>query len=453
MGLVPGALWGFSVNLQTSGWQAIFSPLITNVWAHLVVTYKQGQYEQLWANGALVQSNSLPNESLLQIPGAPLNSAIGIYDYPPGPYQGFIGAIDDVRIYNRALSPSDIQALYQLESAPPNYPSITQQPQNLTLTNGDTASFTVTALGTAPLSYGWQKNGVNLSDGGNISGSARSVLTLTSTTLGDTGYYAVVVTNAYGSVTSAVATLTVLAAPSILVPPQNLATPAGSNALFTVGVAAYSPVNYQWVLNGTNIPGATGASLLLTNVQLNQSGSYSVAVSNSLGYALSAPGTLTVLAPPQILSQPRGQIGYWGTDVSFSVSATGSTPLSYQWYFDGFPISWATNATLDLTDLDLNAGGQYSVEVTNLYDSATSQAANLTVNPAAVSPGLYFGLTISGAVGETFGIQYVTNVNSTSWTVITNITLIQPVQLWVDTNVNASGGGLPKRFYRVVAIP
>jgi hypothetical protein len=135
------------------------------------------------------------------------------------------------------------------------------------------------------------------------------------------------------------------------------------------------------------------------------------------------------------------------------VSATGSTPLSYQWYFDGFPISWATNATLDLTDLDLNAGGQYSVEVTNLYDSATSQAANLTVNPAAVSPGLYFGLTISGAVGETFGIQYVTNVNSTSWTVITNITLIQPVQLWVDTNVNASGGGLPKRFYRVVAIP
>jgi hypothetical protein len=276
---------------------------------------------------------------------------------------------------------------------------------------------------------------------------------LTSTTLGDTGYYAVVVTNAYGSVTSAVATLTVLAAPSILVPPQNLATPAGSNALFTVGVAAYSPVNYQWVLNGTNIPGATGASLLLTNVQLNQSGSYSVAVSNSLGYALSAPGTLTVLAPPQILSQPRGQIGYWGTDVSFSVSATGSTPLSYQWYFDGFPISWATNATLDLTDLDLNAGGQYSVEVTNLYDSATSQAANLTVNPAAVSPGLYFGLTISGAVGETFGIQYVTNVNSTSWTVITNITLIQPVQLWVDTNVNASGGGLPKRFYRVVAIP
>jgi hypothetical protein len=61
------------------------------------------------------------------------------------------------------------------------------------------------------------------------------------------------------------------------------------------------------------------------------------------------------------------------------------------------------------------------------------------VNPAAVSPGLYFGLTISGAVGKTFGIQYVANVTMTnSWTSITNITLTQPLQLWADTNVSVN---------------
>jgi hypothetical protein len=219
-------------------------------------------------------------------------------------------------------------------------------------------------------------------------------------------------------------------------------------------VEAFPPVSYQWSFTGTNITGATGASLLLTNAQFQQCGSYSVAVTNSLGYAISTPATLTVLAPPQIVSQPHSQIGYWGLSASFRVNAVGTLPLSYQWYFEDFPISWATNATLDLEDLDLDAGGQYWVEVTNLYGSATSEAANLIVNPASVSPGIYFGLTITGAVGKRFGIQYVTNVNLTNnWTTITNITLTQPVQLWMDTSVNISASGQARRYYRAVAIP
>jgi type IV secretory pathway VirB9-like protein len=77
---------------------------------------------------------------------------------------------------------------------------------------------------------------------------------------------------------------------------------------------------------------------------------------------------------------------------------------------------------------------------------------NLIVNPAGVFPGLYFGLTITGAVGKNFGIQYGTSLGgTTNWTALTNITLTQPVQLWVDTNVNVNV--TPRRFYRVVAIP
>jgi len=418
-------------------------------WTHIAVVY-QNRQPALYINGVLARvglvsgTDSYPSTSL----GA--DAVVPGLDY--GRYSGLL---DEVSIYSGALSASEIAAIYQASSAGKCMgPLITAQPQSQVGNWGQTVAFTVTAAGTAPLSYQWQRNGTNLTDNGNISGSSTSVLTLSAITLDDASSYSVIISNSSGGVASSVATLTVWAPPSITVQPQSQAIHEGSNVVFGVSVAAYPPVNYQWAFNGTNILGATGASLLVTNVQLIQSGSYSVAVTNSLGYEISTPAILTVLAPPQILSQPRSQIGYWGLGVSFQVHAVGTLPLSYQWYFEDFPIGWATNATLELQDLDLDAGGEYYVEVANLYGSAVSQTANLIVNPASVSPGIYFGLTITGAVGKRFGIQYVTNVNLTnSWTTITNITLAQPVQLWMDTSVNISASGQARRHYRVVAIP
>jgi len=417
-----------------------------NQWSHFAATY-DGAWLRIYLNGVL--ENQGPWAKGIFPGTAPL--VIGeCYSESL-----FNGLIDEPSLYNRALSTSEIAAIYQADSAGKCAgPLITAQPQSQVGNWGQTVAFTVTAAGTAPLSYQWQRNGTNLTDNGNISGSSTSLLTLSAITLDDASSYSVIISNRSGGVASSVAILTVWAPPSITVQPQSQAIHEGSNVVFGVSVAAYPPVNYQWAFNGTNILGATGASLLVTNVQLIQSGSYSVAVTNSLGYEISTPAILTVLAPPQILSQPRSQIGYWGLGVSFQVHAVGTLPLSYQWYFEDFPIGWATNATLELQDLDLDAGGEYYVEVANLYGSAVSQAANLIVNPASVSPGIYFGLTITGAVGKRFGIQYVTNVNLTnSWTTITNITLAQPVQLWMDTSVNISASGQARRHYRAVAIP
>ena len=156
---------------------------------------------------------------------------------------------------------------------------------------------------------------------------------------------------------------------------------------------------------------------------------------------------------PRLLDQPANKVGYWGFPLSLSVAAQGTAPLSYRWFDDGFPIPWGTNATLTFTNLDLTDAGEYSVQVTNLFGSVTSSPAALIVNPAGVSLGLYPGLTISGAVGKDFGIQYTTNLVITNWTTITTLTLTQPMQLWVDTNANVSAGNNPQRFYRVVAIP
>ncbi len=139
---------------------------------------------------------------------------------------------------------------------------------------------------------------------------------------------------------------------------------------------------------------------------------------------------------------------------SFRVVARSPLPLSYQWYKDGFAISWATNSTLSLPNLDLTDGGDYSVVVSNSVSSVTSATAPLVVNPAGISLGLYPGLTIEGTVGKTFGIQYTTNVTDTNyWTTLTTVTLTQPTQLWMDTNANVSSGSNPQRFYRVIAVP
>src|SRR5207245_2685828 len=114
----------------------------------------------------------------------------------------------------------------------PVAPTITTPPANQTVTAGQTASFSVVAAGTAPLSYQWQKNGAN------IAGAISSSYTTPATTTADSGStFRVVVTNTAGTVTSAAATLTVNAAavaPTITAPPANQTVTAGQTASFSV---------------------------------------------------------------------------------------------------------------------------------------------------------------------------------------------------------------------------
>ncbi len=97
----------------------------------------------------------------------------------------------------------------------PVAPTITVQPSAQTVTAGETATFSVTATGTEPLSYQWKKGGSNLTDGGNISGANAATLTITNAQASDAGSYTVEVTNSAGSTTSNSATLTVSAAPPL----------------------------------------------------------------------------------------------------------------------------------------------------------------------------------------------------------------------------------------------
>lgn len=135
------------------------------------------------------------------------------------------------------------------------------------------------------------------------------------------------------------------------------------------------------------------------------------------------------------------------------MKANGTNPITYQWYKEGFPITWATNSTLTLTNVQPENAAGYSVVISNSWGWALSATATLIVNPAGVTLGLYPGLTIEGTVGNTYGIQSSTNVTQGSvWTTITNLMLSRPTQLWIDAESNVTAGN-PQKFYRVIAVP
>jgi hypothetical protein len=195
-------------------------------------------------------------------------------------------------------------------------PSITSQPANRTVTEGATASFSVTATGTAPLSYQWRRGG------NNIAGATASTYTTPATTSSDNGAtFSVVVSNSVSSVTSNNATLTVhsvAVAPTITSQPSNRSVTVGATATFSVLATGTAPLSYQWRKGGTPISGATGSSYTTPPTTSGDSGSvFSVIVSNSVGSTPSNNATLTVT------SVARGALDY--TTYKRDNARTGAT--------------------------------------------------------------------------------------------------------------------------------
>ena len=180
-------------------------------------------------------------------------------------------------------------------SMAPTAPTISVQPVNQSVAAGQTATFSVTAAGTAPLSYQWQKGNTA------ITGATSASYTTTATTTADSGsQFSVIVNNAAGNVTSNAATLTVTAtsvAPSITQQPSSVTVTAGQTATFSVTSIGTDPLSYQWLQGTTTITGATLASYTTpVTTTANNGTQYKVVVSNSAGNATSNPATLTVNA-------------------------------------------------------------------------------------------------------------------------------------------------------------
>src|SRR5438309_2052142 len=140
--------------------------------------------------------------------------------------------------------------------------------------------------------------------------------------------------------------------------------------------------------NGTAITGASSASYTTPTTSTSDNGEqFTVVVSNSAGSVTSSAATLTInptLLPPSITIQPVSQSVIAGQTATFSVTAAGTAPLSYQWQNNGAAISSATSASYTTpATTTANNGAQFNVVVSNSAGSVTSSAATLTVNAAS----------------------------------------------------------------------
>ena len=283
--------------------------------------------------------------------------------------------------------------------------AITAQPESQSVKVGQAANFSVTATGSGTITYQWKKNGAA------ITGATAASYTTPATTNSDNGStFAVVVTDGSGSVTSGNATLTVTAtavAPSITAQPANATVAAGQAATFSVTATGTSPLSYQWTKNGTPIGGATSRSYTTPATTSTDNGStFAVTVTNSVSSASSNSASLTVNVPPSITAQPASRAVNAGQTAAFSVTATGTGTMSYQWKKNGAAISGATAATYTTpATTGSDNGEQFSVTVTDMVSSVNSNAATLTVNAAPSIVAQPASQTVNAGQTATFAVS------------------------------------------------
>ena len=298
-------------------------------------------------------------------------------------------------------------------------PTISTQPASQTVAVGQTATFSVTATGTGTLTYQWKKNGTA------IAGATSASYTTPATFASDNGAsFTVTVTGTGGSVTGNAATLTVNAPPSITAQPANQTVNVGQTATFSITATGTGTLTYQWKKGGTAIGGANSASYTTPATASSDNGTqFTVTVTNSFGSVTSNAATLTVNVPPTISAQPASQTVAVGKTATFSVTATGTGTLTYQWKKNGTAIAGATSASyITPATVASDNGASFTVTVTSSTGNLTSNAATLTVNappsittqPASTTVIAGQTATFSVAAAGTAPLTYQWNMNGTA---------------------------------------
>jgi hypothetical protein len=325
----------------------------------------------------------------------------------------------------------------------PSAPVIVAQPASQAVFVGATVQLAAAAVGTTPLTFQWEQNGANLTDGGGISGSLTPVLTITGASSASIGTYTVVVSNALSTASSTGAVLTVL----VIQPGAQLVQNGGfetgnfsfwneegnfADCTVSSSAPAVHSGNYGALLGSAgslgylsqSLPTVAGSNYLVSlwldspdgiapneflvgwngSVIFDQTNLGAIGWTNLLFPYVVAAGTNTLLqfgfrddesflglddiqvtplvsadGPPIIATQPASQVALSGSNASFSVLSAGRLPLTYQWQFEGVNLANATNATLALTNLTTNQTGTYAVLVSNSLGWTLSSNALLTV--------------------------------------------------------------------------
>jgi hypothetical protein len=359
-------------------------------WHHLVAVYDLTN-KWLYQDGVMLATEAASgtiNTSSGDEMDVGMNSSYGTFNG-----RVWNGFISDAAIFTNALTEDQVLQVYN--SAQPSYaPYFYQQPQAPTnaVYVGSTVNFSVGVQGNPPPTLQWTLNKQPL----NSQTASNLVLTNVSVNANN-GSYAIVASNTVGATTSAVVVLSIVSGPPAIVQqPASISILAGAQAGFSVTATGSMPFNYQWQLNSVPIPGATGQTLVFSNVNYINAGTYTVAVSNSINGTLSQPAVLAVLVPPALGNVTEGLVAHYRFDGDFSdTSGHGhnGVPVGSPTFVPGFigsgaiqvydaklPLpypfvltapTWDSVYVGDPTDFQFNAGDSFSV---SLWVSYTNNA-------------------------------------------------------------------------------
>ena len=172
--------------------------------------------------------------------------------------------------------------------------------------------------------------------------------------------------------------------PTIVMQPTSQSIQVGNTVLFSVSCTGDAPLTFQWYKNDAAIQGQVGSSFSITSVAESDAGSYTVKVTNAGGSVTSAAAVLAVIVPvaPTITTQPENKTVEVNGSTSLSVQAEGTQPLVYTWYKDGVAVPASMGNTLPIMMAQTSNEGIYSVKISNMVGSVTSNDVTVTVTPA-----------------------------------------------------------------------
>ena len=354
---------------------------------------------------------------------------------------------EDAGVYEVSISDGISQATASATLTVQEALLITTQPLGQSVVLGEGAQLTVGAQGVEPLRYQWQHNGLD------IAGAAAASLELVDAQPAQAGEYTVVVSNAFGTIVSEPAVVSVRVPLSILEHPVSQTVVSGSRGEFSVSARGTGALSYQWQFNGGDLPGATRPLYAIPNVEQPHAGSYQVVVSDSEGSVTSQEAILSLLIPPSITQQPSGASVNVGETVTLHVAATGSDPLQYQWQLADGAIAGATNAVFEIAAASESDVGSYIVIVQNQAGSVVSDPAVVSVQDTTVAlriasvnrlADLTAELLLEGPA-EGLGIVEVSN-DLAEWSVLATVT----VAGGSATHIDSEAQNQDFRFYRVL---
>jgi hypothetical protein len=281
-----------------------FAPNSDGAWHHVVgVCDELDRHVYLYIDGTNAGTGDIPAESGVLTSSQSLTIGARQEGFGTQYDDQFVGSIDEVAVYDYALTSAQVLAHYDASGIAPVITDLT--PLNESTNVGATAIFTVTASGTAPLYYQWY--GLN---GAAIPNATNVTLALSNVQASAQGQYSVVVSNIYGTATGDVNLTVVLGPPQIVqdIAPlsQTISLYAGLNLVtYSVEVSGSVPFAYQWWQNGSRISGATNSSYTFTAVA--GTNTYYVTITNAYTAsqasgvpAQSSTATVIGLATPQL---------------------------------------------------------------------------------------------------------------------------------------------------------